>query len=29
MLSEIKFRPAVRADGRPVRDTAQISAIAP
>ena len=30
MLSEIRFRPAVRAnDGRPVRDTAQISAIAP
>jgi periplasmic protein TonB len=29
MLSEIRFRPAVRLDGRPVRDTAQISAIAP
>jgi protein TonB len=29
MLSEIRFRPAVRGDGRPVRDTAQISAIAP
>jgi hypothetical protein len=29
MLSEIRFRPAVRPDGRPVRDTAQISAIAP
>ena len=29
MLSEIRFRPAVRADGRPVRDTAQISAVAP
>ena len=29
MLSEIKFRPAVRPDGRPVRDTAQISAVAP
>ena len=29
MLSEIRFRPAVRGDGRPVRDTAQISAAAP
>ena len=29
MLGEIRFRPAVRPDGRPVRDTAQISAIAP
>ena len=30
MLAEIRFRPAVRAtDGRPVRDTAQISAVAP
>ena len=29
MLSEIRFRPAVRADGRPVRDTALITAIAP
>lgn len=29
MLSEIRFRPAVRGDGRPVRDTAQISAVAP
>ena len=29
MLSEIRFRPATRADGRPVRDTAQISAVAP
>ena len=29
MLSEIRFRPATRPDGRPVRDTAQISAVAP
>jgi hypothetical protein len=30
MLMEIRFRPAVRAvDGRPVRDTAKITAIAP
>ena len=29
MLGEIRFRPATRPDGRPVRDTAQISAIAP
>ena len=29
MLSEIRFRPAVRGDGRPVRDTAQITAQAP
>ena len=29
MLAEIRFRPAVRADGRPVRDTALFSAIAP
>jgi hypothetical protein len=29
MLGEIRFRPATRQDGRPVRDTAQISAIAP
>jgi hypothetical protein len=29
MLGEIKFRPAVRGDGRPVRDTAKISASLP
>jgi protein TonB len=29
MLAEIRFRPAVRRDGRPVRDTARISAVAP
>jgi hypothetical protein len=29
MLSEIRFRPAVRRDGTPVRDTALIAAEAP
>jgi periplasmic protein TonB len=29
MLAEVRFRPAVRADGRPVRDTTWISAEAP
>jgi hypothetical protein len=29
MLLEIRFRPAVRVDGRPVRDTAKITYTAP
>jgi hypothetical protein len=29
MLSEVRFRPATRADGTPVRDTATITAEAP
>jgi protein TonB len=29
MLAEIRFRPAVRADGTPVRDTTAVTAIAP
>ena len=29
MLAEVRFRPAVRPDGTPVRDTVQITAEAP